>query len=112
MTRYGRTVRLFAAAAIGALVAACDENPRGVNAPPPAPLAELEGVSELPYAEPAQVQYYEPDEAYPYAERAYGLQRAFYEAPPDYGFVYDDVSPYVWESADDWTLYAAPWEDV
>jgi hypothetical protein len=110
MTRYGRMTRLFAAAGMAALVAACDENRRGVDAPPPAPLAELEGVSALPYAEPAQVQYYEPERAYPYAERAYGVQRAFYDAPPDYGFAYDDVSPYVWETADDWALYAEPYE--
>ena len=77
MTRYGRMTRLFAAAGMVALVAACDENRRGVDAPPPASLAELEGVSELPYAEPARVQSYAPDQAYPYAERAYGLQRAF-----------------------------------
>jgi len=110
MTRYGRMTRLFAAAGMVALVAACDENRRGVDAPPPAPLAELEGVSELSYAEPAQVRYYEPERAYPYAERAYGVQRAFYDAPPDYGFAYDDASPYVWETADDWALYAEPWD--
>jgi len=110
MTRYGRMARHWAAAGIVALAAACDDSRRGVDAPPPPPLAELEGVAELPYAEPARVQYYEPERAYPYAERAYGMQRAFYDAPPDYGFYYDDLSPYVWETSDDWALYAEPWE--
>lgn len=109
MERFARKARLLTAAATALMVVACDDR-RAVDAPPPAPLAELQGLSELPYAEPAQVDYAESGEAYAYAERAYGVQRAFYETPPDYGFEYDDVTPYVWESSDDWTLYAEPYE--
>lgn len=109
MTRYARRMRLLSAAAMVVVVAACDDRAGTVDAPPPAPLAELEGASSLPYAEPARVQYYEPERGYQWAERAYGLQRSVHDAPPDYGFYYDDeVSPYVWETADDWTLYAEP----
>jgi hypothetical protein len=106
MTRYGRMARLFAAAGLVALVAACDDNRPAIAAPPPGAAAPSDGLSGLPDAPPAQVQYAEPEQAYPLAERAYGVQRAFYDTPPDYGFAYDDVSPYVWETTDDWALYA------
>jgi len=48
------------------------------------------------------------DDGYGYAERAYELDRTFYESAPDYGFVYDGVEPWVWESDDDWLMYAEP----
>lgn len=109
MQRYGLNARLAAAAATMVLVAGCEDRGRPIDAPQPASLAELEGATELPYAEPSQVSYYEPERGYPWAERAYGLQRTFYDVPPDYGFYYDEVEPYVWETADDWALYAEPW---
>ena len=55
--------------------------------------------------------YLPPERAYPYAERAYGLQRAFYRAPPDYGFAYADEEPWVWEAADDSLMFAEPYGD-
>ncbi|HEY0650861.1 hypothetical protein [Phenylobacterium sp.] len=109
MQRYGLKARLAAAAAMAVLIAGCEERNRPIDAPQPASLADMEAVSELPYAEPARVEYYEPARGYQWAERAYGLQRTFYDAPPDYGFYYDEVEPYVWETADDWALYAEPW---
>jgi hypothetical protein len=109
MQRYGLRTRLAAAAATVVLIAGCEDRGRPIDAPQPAPLAELEAATELPYAQPSQVSYYEPERGYQWAERAYGLQRTFYDAPPDYGFYYDEVEPYVWETADDWTLYAEPW---
>lgn len=109
MNRSGRAMRFLTAAAVGVLAAACREDNRRVDAPPPASLAELEAAADLPYAEPAQVSYYAPERGYQWAERAYGLQRTFYDTPPDYGFDYDGEQPYVWETADDWALYAEPW---
>ncbi|WP_309643816.1 hypothetical protein [Phenylobacterium sp.] len=48
------------------------------------------------------------DDGYSYAERAYEMDRAFYQSPPDYAFSYDDAQPWVWESQDDWRMYAEP----
>ena len=104
---------LLAAASAAALgLAACDDNRTArVDAPEPAPLAELTAeAADLPFADPAPVQVSGPEEGYRWAERAYGLQRAVYDTPPDYGFAYDDVEPMVWETADDWDLYAEPWD--
>ncbi|MFN3513662.1 MAG: hypothetical protein ACK41C_11480 [Phenylobacterium sp.] len=65
----------------------------------------------LPPAPPAPVAAYGPDMGYGWAERAYAMERAFYDAPPDYGFYYDDVQPWVWETQDHWALYAEPVTD-
>lgn len=109
MQRYGPKGRLAAAAAMTVLIAGCEDRGRPIDAPQPVSLADLEAASGLPYAEPARVDYYEPARGYQWAERAYGLQRTFYDAPPDYGFYYDEVEPYVWETAGDWALYVEPW---
>lgn len=61
---------------------------------PPAPAAPLRQAS------------YVPD--YGYAERAYAIDRAFYEAPPDYGFDYMDVEPWAWRTYDGYTVFAEP----
>jgi len=106
----GLKAQLAAASAIALVLGACDDSRRQVDAPQPAPLAELAVMSELPYAEPAPVEYYEPARGYQWAERAYGLQRTFYDAPPDYGLYYDGVEPWAWETADRWSLYAEPWD--
>jgi hypothetical protein len=47
---------------------------------------------------------------YGYAERAYALDRAFYEAPPDYGFYADEIEPWAWRSYDGYTVFAEPIE--
>jgi hypothetical protein len=54
--------------------------------------------------------YLPPDRAYPYAERAYSLDRAFYQAPPDYGFAYADEQPWAWQAADDSLMFAEPYD--
>lgn len=107
-----RTVLMAAASAMVLGLAACDENGRArVDAPEPAPLAELTAeAADLPFAEPAPVEVYAPDQGYRWAERAYGLQRAVHDTPPDYGFAYGDAEPMVWETQDDWDLYAEPWD--
>ncbi|HEY9236251.1 MAG TPA: hypothetical protein VIP08_14605, partial [Phenylobacterium sp.] len=48
---------------------------------------------------------------YSYAERAYALDRAFYDAPPDYGFAYMDEEPWAWRSVDGYEMYAEPIDD-
>lgn len=50
------------------------------------------------------------DEGYGYAERAYAVDRAFYQSPPDYAFAYEDAQPWVWETQDDWLMYVEPLE--
>lgn len=111
MTRVGFKARLAAAGALALVLAACDDRGGGIDAPEPMALAELSAPDGLPYAEPATVAYEEPSQGYAWAERAYGLQRAVYDTPPDYGFYYDDLEPLVWETDDDWTMYAEPWDD-
>lgn len=111
MNRYGFRAGLAMAGATALALAACDDGNRQIAAPQPAPLAELDAMADLPPAAPAQVAYDPPERGYQWAERAYGLQRAVYDTPPDYGFAYEDVEPYVWETEDEWALYAEPWED-
>lgn len=48
---------------------------------------------------------------YSYAERAYAMDRAFYDAPPDYGFSYMDAEPWAWRSAEGYEMYAEPIDD-
>lgn len=111
MIRLGLKARLTAAAAGALALAACDDRAGRVDAPEPASLADLSAMSELPYAEPARVDYRPPAQGYAWAERAYGLQRAVYDTPPDYGFDYGGVEPLVWETGDDWVMYAEPWDE-
>jgi len=108
MIRVGLKARLAAAGAVALAMAACDQRSGQVDAPEPAPLADLSSMNALPPAEPARVEYREPAQGYAWAERAYGLQRAVYDAPPDYGFDYAGEEPMVWETADDWAMYAEP----
>lgn len=71
--------------------------------PPLAPAWE-----ELPPAPPAPLRRaaYIPDHGY--AERAYALDQAFYDAPPDYG-VYDmEGEPWAWRSDDGYLMFAEP----
>lgn len=111
MTRIGLKARLAAAGAVALALAACDDRGSRVDVPEPAPLAELSAAGALPYAEPARVDYLEPAQGYAWAERAYGLQRAVYDTPPDYGFDYGDVEPLAWVTEDEWVMYAEPWDD-
>lgn len=109
MTRFGSKARLATAAAMA--LQACDDRGGPVDAPQPPSLADMAAMSALPYAEPARIDYRDPSQGYAWAERAYGLQRAVYDTPPDYGFEYDGVEPLAWETQDDWAMYAEPWDD-
>ena len=112
MTRYRLKARLAAAGAVALALAACDDRGGGrMDAPEPAPLADLSAMEALPYAPPARVAYREPAQGYAWAERAYGLQRAVYDTPPDYGFDYGGLEPLAWETEDDWAMYAEPWDE-
>lgn len=48
---------------------------------------------------------------YSYAERAYAMDRAFYDAPPDYGFSYMNAEPWAWRSTEGYEMYAEPIDD-
>lgn len=65
------------------------------------------GLADLPPAPPAPIVRTSGAD-YGWAERAYQLDQAFYQAPPDYGFDYDGIEPWAWESEDDWRLVAEP----
>lgn len=114
-----RTVLVVSCAAL-ALAACREDEGRAVNAvgygvAPSAlayDLALAPDGSALPASRPAPVgQLVSYDDGYAWAERAYGMDRAFQDAPPDYGFEYEDVQPWVWESEDRWSLYAEPISD-
>ena len=65
-----------------------------------------------PYQGPAPIgRPVSNDDGYAWAERAYAMDQVFYETPPDYGFQYDDMQPYAWGTADDWAMYAEPYQD-
>lgn len=111
VTRIATKAGLAAATAMALALGACDDRPAQIDAPRPAPLAELAAPAELAYAPPARIEPYEPARGYQWAERAYGQQRAVYDAPPDYGFGYDDRETMAWETDDDWAMYAEPQDD-
>lgn len=101
------------ACALALSAAGCREDDAGqrIAVPDPTPAALLPDAMALPYAEAAPVQWTGADAGYQWAERAYGLERAVYDAPPDYAFDYGGVQPWVWETADDWSMYAEPWDE-
>ncbi len=47
-------------------------------------------------------------DSYAYLDRAAGQSDAYGDAPPDYAFDYDGVSPWVWQAGDGSTEYAEP----
>jgi uncharacterized membrane protein YgcG len=63
-------------------------------------------------AEPARVipvrQTYD---GYALAERAYAYDRVAWEGPPDYGFQYDEVEPWAWQTAGDELMFAEPLDE-
>ncbi len=74
------------------------------QAPYRAPLVE-----QLPATEP--IAYAQPQGASDYAwiDRADMFAETLGEAPPDYGFAYEDgVTPWAWQSSDDYLRYAEP----
>jgi hypothetical protein len=102
-------------AAAAALLTACKpgaQEAAAQDAPPPlaalpltqaaAPQAQPGPVAvDLPYAQPARIgPVLMHDDGYAYLDRAYFLNDALAEAPPDYAFYYDDEAPWVWETDD------------
>ncbi|WP_309087200.1 hypothetical protein [Phenylobacterium sp.] len=108
-----KTGLMAAACALALTAAGCreDDGARRIAVPDPTPIGLMPDPMALPYAEPAPVNWTGGDVGYRWAERAYGLEQAFYDAPPDYAFDYGGVQPWVWETADDWSMYAEPWDD-
>ncbi|THD78024.1 MAG: hypothetical protein E7812_12605 [Phenylobacterium sp.] len=71
--------------------------------PDPGPIGADPGYRLIPVGQAV------PARAYPYAEQAYSLDRAFYDTPPDYGFDYSGEQPWVWQTADDSYMFAEPY---
>jgi hypothetical protein len=66
----------------------------------------------LPAAKPIRaVQLADPGQSYAYADDAWGFADAIGDAPPDYGFDYDDVEPWAWQGYDDSIAFAEPIDD-
>jgi hypothetical protein len=117
-----KTALLLAASGLALTLAACKVDNRPLLGRDSAPAdAYANGLPQpgLPgepgYGQPAygaqayRASYLPPQRAYPYAERAYGLDRAFYGAPPAYGFAYAGEEPWVWEAADDSLMFVEPY---
>lgn len=70
-----------------------------------APAAErLPAARQLAYADPG-------DQGYAWIDRADTIFDVVGDAPPDYGFDYDDVEPWGWEAASGYVTYAEPIDD-
>ncbi|HEX5184958.1 MAG TPA: hypothetical protein VFW19_17605, partial [Allosphingosinicella sp.] len=82
------------------------------SAPAPAgPVARAPRVAALPRARPIDYGYVPPDEDYAWIDRADTLFDTIGDAPPDYGFDYDGVEPWGWETADGYEVVAEPIDD-
>lgn len=66
------------------------------TAPPLAPAPSADALPRAPRLRVARLA--DPRDSYAYADRAYALNDAFGDAPPDYTFDYDGVTPWVWRS--------------
>jgi hypothetical protein len=113
---------LMCGAAAAVLLSGCKpgaQQAAAAEAPPPLAALPLTDASapqgqpgpvavDLPYARPARLGPPVPAaDDYAYLDRAYFLNDAFGEAPPDYGFYYaDDETPWVWETDDGYFRYA------
>jgi hypothetical protein len=90
---------LVACASVLAL-SACKDNQA------PAPAAPYDFASAPPAAiDAASYAGYAP------AERAYAFDRATYRTAPSYGFQYGEYEPWAWRTADDYSMYAEPYDD-
>lgn len=81
------------------------------SAPPAGPIVRAPRVAELPPAPPIGYGYVPPDEDYAWIDRADMLFDTFDDAPPDYGFYYDGVDPWAWETVDGYEVVAEPIDD-
>ena len=107
---------LLCGASAAVLVCGCKpgaQEAAAADAPPPlAALPLADGAAphsrpapvaiDLPQARPARLgPLLDPGDGYAYLDRAYFLNEAFNEAPPDYGFAYaEDEEPWVWRTDD------------
>ncbi|MCP3728847.1 hypothetical protein M9978_00245 [Sphingomonas sp. MG17] len=66
--------------------------------------ARLPAARQLSYADPG-------DDGYAWIDRADTVFDVIGDAPPDYGFDYDDVEPWGWEAAGGYVTYAEPIDD-
>ena len=118
LTSAARWALLFGLAA--APLAACSRSAQPDQAPSPlaalplsdsstAPIAPAPPVSALPPAPPLPVRHLaNRQDGYAFADRAYALNDAFGDAPPDYGFDYGGTQPWVWRSDDNAMRVAEP----
>ena len=95
------SLTLVACASVLALSACKDSEP-------PAPAAY-----NFATAPPAAVDVNVPASyaGYAPAERAYAFDRATYRTAPSYGFRYGEDEPWAWRTADDYSMYAEPYDD-
>ena len=92
---------LLACASVLALSACKDDNP-------PAPAAY-----DFASAPPALIEANAPAgyDGYALAERAHAFDRVTYQEAPSYGFRYGDEERWAWRTADDYSMYAEPYDD-
>jgi hypothetical protein len=90
------------------LLARGDPAPDAYATPAPAP-GPLEPVSAVAAGQPCNC--LAPAQAYVYPARARRVSRAYYDAPPAYGFDYGGEQPWVWAAADDDLMFAEPYDD-
>jgi hypothetical protein len=81
------------------------------TAPVTAPIMPAPPVSGLPRARSLDYGYVPPEDDYAWIDRADMLFNTIGDAPPDYGFDYDGVEPWAWETADDYEIVAEPIDD-
>ena len=76
---------------------------------PPTDIAPAPAAEALPPApRPRIVAVANPQDDYAYIDRAYAMSDAIGDAPPDYGFDYQDSHPWVWRSASRATRLVEP----
>lgn len=95
------SLTLAACASVLALSACKDD-----KAPAPAPY-------DFASAPPAAIDINAPASyaGYAPAERAYAFDRVTYRTAPSYGFRYGEDEPWAWRTADDYSMYAEPYDD-
>ena len=125
--RHSQMRVLLAALAVTAAlpIAGCNQQPSARSAydlpdlPATLPLAVGEpsavryapAVAELPDTRPlAPARVADPRQYYAYADNAWGFEDVLDQAPPDYGFYYDDVEPWAWQGYDDSLIFVEPLE--
>jgi len=76
------------------------------------PVNDAPRAAALPDVKPITVsRVSNPGDAYAYADDASGFSDALGDAPPDYGFDYEDVEPWAWQGYDDSQVFAEPIDD-